>query len=865
MKKLFLLFLAAALIFALVSCGDTCTEHKDTDKDGKCDVCSTPVEPEKCEECVDADVNGECDECGSPVEIKKGPLVLIEDSEAKFQLVISKMSGTKIAKAAEDFVKSMKKLGVEITLVKDDSEENIKDCEIILGDVDSRGAKYNFDEHTLGIKGEVITRIDNKIIITAGSTNAIVDLFEDFCKDVIGLKSGAKKSDVANVEFKSKQEVLKVQDDYRVTAIKVGDVEIKNYTIAANLDNQIHLDAARELQTTLYERAGYWLEIVNLDEATSTSIVFKSATRGANSEAGDDGFLMKTVDGQIQILCAYDNALRKALNGVITQIVLTQGEYVFKDNSKILSKNVSVVYYKEWTDIKGDGVTNDFEAIKALHDYANEGGQKVVAQDGKEYYIERTGGKSIEIQTDVDFGTATFIIDDQFIGDGAEYASERGANLFIITSKHSTITYTLNNDPEEILKRINDAGGIDIGATTLPLNLGYDAMIIPYDTSKRIYRRWGQGGNTSEGQPMSEIMVVTKDNKVEINSTNMFDFDTVDKIEIYPIDEETITITGGVFNTIATREDIPWNYVSRGILIKRSNVVIDGIEHKVDNEPTGNGGQSTMGSTGTGLPGPNYSGFIYPSHCTNFTLKNSKLSGRVHYNNGSYDIGGNYANNLNYINCTQYNMFDENGKMYDENTKYWGIMGSNYCKNITFDGCELSRFDAHAGVYNFAIKNTRIGFIKAVGGGTAIIENTRVYQQSGVMVTLREDYAASWKGDFYIKNVTMVADSGGVTVFSGTVHDVDFGFQSQVANVYIENVMAEKYDGTKRTGISLTLFNLRMDSTMFETGVGNYNSLSPAEWIKIKQPSDMPFTNISGYGEMFKLYNSIEYLPWEEE
>ena len=862
MKKLFLLFLAAALIFALVSCGGgTCTEHKDTDKDGKCDVCSTPVEPQKCDECVDGDENGKCDECGEDVEVvEKGPLVLIEDSEAKFQLVISKMSGTKIAKAAEDFVKDMKRLGVTVTLVNDDKAENIKDCEIILGDVDSRGDKYNVDEHTLGIKGELIKRIDNKIIITAGTTSAIVDLFEDFCKDVIGLKSGAKKSDVANVEFEKKDEVIKIQDDYRITAIKIGDTEITGYTIAANLDDQNYLDSARTLQSTLYERAGYWLEIVPLEEATDKSIVFKSVAKGKNGEAGEDGFLMKTVNGQLQILCAYDNALRGALNVVISQIVITQGEYIFKDNSKVMSKNVSVVYYKEWTDIKGDGSTNDFEAIKALHDYANEGGQKVVAQDGKEYYIGNTNGKSIEIKTDVDFGTATFFIDDEN-ADGAS----RSAFVFIIKSKTPKITYTLNNDPEEILARINAAGGIDIGATTLPLNLGYDAMIIPYDTSKRIYKRWGQSGNTSEGEPMSEVMVVFKNNTVETKSTNMFDFDRVDKIVIYPIDEETLNINGGLFLTIATREDLPWNYINRGISIQRSNVLIDGLEHKVENEPTGNGGQSTMGSTGTGLPGPNYNGFIYPKNCTNFTIQNSKLSGRVHYNNGSYDLGGRYANNLNYINCTQYNMFDENGKLYDENTKYWGIMGTNYCKNITFDGCELSRFDAHAGVYNFAIKNTRMGFIKAVGGGTAIIENTYVYQQSGVMVTLREDYAASWKGDFYIKNVTMVADSGSITVFSGSVHDVDFGFKSQVANVYIENVMAEKYDGTKRTGVTLTLFSLRVDASMFETGIGKHNSLSPAEWIKIKQPSDMPFTNISGYGETFKIYNSFELLPWEEE
>ena len=73
-------------------------------------------------------------------------------------------------------------------------------------------------------------------------------------------------------------------------------------------------------------------------------------------------------------------------------------------------------------------------------------------------------------------------------------------------------------------------------------------------------------------------------------------------------------------------------------------------------------------------------------------------------------------------------MLDENGRLYDENTKYWGIMGSNYCKNITLDGCKLSRFDAHQGVLNATVRNSVLGHhgIKLIGSGTALIENTIV-------------------------------------------------------------------------------------------------------------------------------------------
>ena len=60
---------------------------------------------------------------------------------------------------------------------------------------------------------------------------------------------------------------------------------------------------------------------------------------------------------------------------------------------------------------KGDGVTDDLDAIVAAHEAANAKGLPVKAKDGATYYI---GGakKSAVIRTDTDFGKASFIIDD---------------------------------------------------------------------------------------------------------------------------------------------------------------------------------------------------------------------------------------------------------------------------------------------------------------------------------------------------------------------------------------------------------------------------------------------------------------------
>lgn len=85
MKKIICLILVLGMAFAFFACDDTCEEHKDEDKNGKCDVCETVVgecehkDEDKnakcdscgadveCAACVDADANGKCDVCGDEV------------------------------------------------------------------------------------------------------------------------------------------------------------------------------------------------------------------------------------------------------------------------------------------------------------------------------------------------------------------------------------------------------------------------------------------------------------------------------------------------------------------------------------------------------------------------------------------------------------------------------------------------------------------------------------------------------------------------------------------------------------------------------------------------------------------------------
>jgi len=79
-----------------------------------------------------------------------------------------------------------------------------------------------------------------------------------------------------------------------------------------------------------------------------------------------------------------------------------------KDVAKFKAKGW--VHYSDFG-AKGDGKTDDIDAIAASHAFANQQGLVVKADEGATYYI---GGKerTALIQTDTDFGTAAFIIDD---------------------------------------------------------------------------------------------------------------------------------------------------------------------------------------------------------------------------------------------------------------------------------------------------------------------------------------------------------------------------------------------------------------------------------------------------------------------
>ena len=468
---------------------------------------------------------------------------------------------------------------------------------------------------------------------------------------------------------------------------------------------------------------------------------------------------------------------------------------------------------------KGDGKTDDRAAIIATHEAANRLGASVRAKDGATYYVASDVGTAV-VKTDVDFGTAKFVIDDTKIKNICSplFCVEAGSPKFSVEGVKS-------------LKK---------GQTNLGVRFPSSCLVKIVDSKVKRYIRFGP--NQDNGHDQQEMVMVSKEGEIDGNAPLIWDYPEITAIEAFPVDDATLTIKGGVFVTIANQAESRYRYHSRGIVVNRSNVVVSGIRHEI------------TGELDHGAP---YAGFIIISHCANVMVRGCVLSGHRTYETigsanvsvpmGSYDLSVCNAVNISFVDSRQITDIND--------SRYWGIFGSNYCKNILFDNCEFSRFDAHMGVANATIRNSKLGYmgIHAIGFGTFLVENTTV--SSKCLVELRSDYGSTWDGDFVIRNCTFIPYGGkpkAGSVFAGwNDGQHDFGYVCRLPRkVTIDGLFVddtnhpEKYAGPTIFGA----FNPKMkDETYVEkfpyvpteevvlsnvrTASGKPLGVSPNEWM----------------------------------
>jgi hypothetical protein len=195
------------------------------------------------------------------------------------------------------------------------------------------------------------------------------------------------------------------------------------------------------------------------------------------------------------------------------------------------------------------------------------------------------------------------------------------------------------------------------------------------------------------------------------------------------------------------KQEVGYVYWSRNIVVTRSNTTVDGLTHYV------------AGETAVGHP---YRGFLDVRQCADITLRDCFATGHKIYSTigsagkpvhmGSYDIHANNVVNFRMRNCRMNHVLDRTR---------WGVIASNFCKNILLEDCMLSRMDTHMGVSGtYGIRRCTLGHmgLNAIGRGTLTVDDSTLY--GNALVSLRGDYGSTWDGDIVIRNCRWIPACG---------------------------------------------------------------------------------------------------------
>lgn len=476
---------------------------------------------------------------------------------------------------------------------------------------------------------------------------------------------------------------------------------------------------------------------------------------------------------------------------------------------------------------KGDGVTDDFQAIIATHSAANEKGLPVKAKGGKTYYIGNTRGTAV-IRTDVDFGTAKFIIDDSKVS-----VEDRKADVFVVESALKPI-------PVEGVRSLKR------DQTNIGRALPGRCLVEVVNDNHKVYIRLG--ANQNSGVSQQEFFIADKDGNIEPSTALVWDYDEISRITAHPIDGKTLTIKGGIFTTIANQAPSKYTYYGRGISVERSNVRVENVTHYI------------VGEIDHGAPYGGFlvldtaadivvSGCLFTAHKTYRTIG----SAGVPVSMGSYDISAHGCANIKWENCSQTTDIND--------TKYWGVFVSNFCKALSLNHCVLSRFDAHQGVRNVTLTNCEFGHtgVNVVGSGRLLLENCNIHRKS--LITLRGDYGSSWEGELIVRNCKLIVPKGAKTVslLSGSnAGKHDFGYTCYLPERYdIENLVIDDSAVTNKDYKGPMIFG-RFKRNVDEDGLYPYITKGIINIKNVKVASGKPL----GVSLEPKMFNDYTINVW---
>ena len=410
--------------------------------------------------------------------------------------------------------------------------------------------------------------------------------------------------------------------------------------------------------------------------------------------------------------------------------------------AQIVDERLQFVTY----DMFKDDMLSDEEVIKQAHLFANENNLPVKNTRGV-YHIESL--REIPIKTSTDWGNTEIHINEEF-------STKRG--VFIVENEEERYTLPPNALPSLSLRK---------GQKVIPelapyehcfIVIVYNTYVVRSSTDDRVYDR--------------DFFYVTNGGKIIGDITQ--NSASITAIHVHPVSGKKITIKGGVFHLSGETSKIePAGYIRSGIEIRRSNVTITNQEVRFDEDVSSN----------------NRSGFYYISNCYNVEIDGVGVP-PVNTTPGGYGIGGDNVLNLSLNNIR------------GEGHEKWGLIGTNFIRNLYVNNCNVNRIDIHYGGWNVYINNSNIGNrgIHLQGGGDLFITNTLV--NSATFIVFRGDYGSTWDGDVRISNGTLKPYNGEDSIYSIIGHGFDYNHIYNKELIFTRSVSIQDFtfDFSELTG-----------------------------------------------------------------
>ena len=523
---------------------------------------------------------------------------------------------------------------------------------------------------------------------------------------------------------------------------------------------------------------------------------------------------------------------------------------VYCDN--LVKSGVSSLDYKKF--ISTFSTNDDFYPIKYTHDCANKYNKKVIITKGV-YNIYKKNTDSIVVKTDTDFNNSTIYIHDE---DG------------IISTDNATPIYRI---PNVGCFKMNSLSNVGTNNTVTELIGKGNNLVNVSSSNRKVFIRSGANENT--GDSISESFRVNNNGK--ILDSIFWKYTQFDSVKVCPIPDNQLKFENANFYTIVDNSDQSKvsGYTKRGLYISRNNTILDNISHAYVSKQNTKSLVSKLTYR--------YYGFYNFKNVSDIVFKNSKvyaLNGeRSKTGNSTYDLIIDDVINSTFDGIRMYDYYNSD-KYYNKSNQLsenrWGVIGSNRCKNMTFNHCVLNRIDSHRGIYNLTVNNSILGkhAFTLTGFGTLDINNVIVHY-SNHFIKLRPDYGSIWNGTVNIKNSRLNPhnDSPSMLIYFKLTYDTsgnnkgylhNYGYDLVLPNVNVSDF--KLLNNTKSFSIFYNHNFTTNNDVLKKQPNGNLkyvrNNLIKNNIFKFSYPSssNIKIENVTGNNSQFKVkkyYNSF--------